>query len=231
VESIYEWIDDKQEGKKMGKNIIEELQESVINYDEEAAVKAAKKVLELGFDPYKAITDGLAPAIREMGNRFERGEAFLPELIMATDAMNAAVKILEKEISRDKIESTKKGRIILGTVKGDIHNIGKNIVAIMLGIAGYEVIDLGVDVEPSRFVEEAEKKGAQVIMVSALMTFTALNMKKITEYLEMDGVRNKYKLVFGGGPLTEVWAKEMGADGYAPDALKAVELINKLTGK
>jgi trimethylamine corrinoid protein len=214
----------------MGQDPMEELRQSVINYDEEAAVKAAKRILELKMDPYKAITEGLTPAIQEMGNRFERGEAFLPELIMATDAMNAAVKILEKEITKDRLESTKKGRIVVGTVKGDIHNIGKNIVAIMLGTAGYEVIDLGVDVEPSKFVEEAGKSGAQVIMASALMTFTALNMKKITEYLQMEGVRNKYKLVFGGGPLTETWAKEMGADGYAPDALKAVELINKLMG-
>ncbi len=214
----------------MGQDPMEELRQSVINYDEEAAVKAAKRILELKMDPYKAITEGLTPAIQEMGNRFERGEAFLPELIMATDAMNAAVKILEKEITKDRLESTKKGRIVLGTVKGDIHNIGKNIVAIMLGTAGYEVIDLGVDVEPSKFVGEAEKSSAQVIMASALMTFTALNMKSITEYLQLEGVRNKYKLVFGGGPLTETWAKEMGADGYAADALKAVELINRLMG-
>lgn len=214
----------------MGQDPMEELRQSVINYDEEAAVKAAKRVLELKMDPYKAITECLTPVIQEMGNRFERGEAFLPELIMATDAMNAAVKILEKEITGDRLERTKKGRIVLGTVKGDIHNIGKNIVAIMLGTAGYEVIDLGVDVEASKFVEEAEKSAAQVIMASALMTFTALNMKKITEYLELEGVRNKYKLVFGGGPLTESWAKEMGADGYAPDAVKAVELTNRLMG-
>jgi corrinoid protein of di/trimethylamine methyltransferase len=214
----------------MEKDIMEELREAIINYDEEAAEKAAQKVLELKMDPYKAITDILAPAIREMGNRFERGEAFLPELIMATDAMNIAVKVLEKEISKDRLEETKKGRIVLGTVKGDIHNIGKNIVGIMLGTAGYEVIDLGVDVEPSKFVEEAERNGAQVIMASALMTFTALNMKKITEYLEMEKVRSKYKLIFGGGPLTDEWAKEMGADGYAMDALKAVEWVNKAMG-
>jgi len=214
----------------MGNDPMEDLQQSVINYDEEAAVKAAKRILDLGMDPYKAITEGLRPAIQEVGNRFERGEAFLPELIMAADVMSAAVKIFEKEISKDRLESTKKGRIVLGTVKGDIHNIGKNIVAIMLQTAGYEVIDLGVDVEPSKFVDEAEKSNVQVIMASALMTFTALHMKKITEYLEMEGVRNKYKLVFGGGPLTETWAKEMGADGYAPDAVKAVELTNRLMG-
>jgi trimethylamine corrinoid protein len=214
----------------MGKSVAEELREAVLEFDEEKAAKAAQKWLESKSDPYRAITEVLTPAIQEMGERFERGEAFLPELIMATDAMNAAVKILEKEISKEKMERTKKGRIIIGTVKGDIHNIGKNIVSIMLMTAGYDVIDLGVDVEPSKFVEEAERSGSQMILASALMTFTALNMKKIVEYLEMEGLRKKYKIVFGGGPLTEAWAKEMGADGYAPDALKAVELINRMIG-
>ena len=214
----------------MGKSVAEELREAVLEFDEEKAAKAAQKWLESKSDPYRAITEVLTPAIQEMGERFERGEAFLPELIMATDAMNAAVKILEKEISKEKMERMKKGRMIIGTVKGDIHNIGKNIVAIMLTTAGYDVIDLGVDVEPSKFVEEAERSGCQMILASALMTFTALNMKKIVEYLEMEGLRKKYKIVFGGGPLTETWAKEMGADGYAPDALKTVELINRLMG-
>lgn len=214
----------------MGKSVAEELREGVLEFDEEKAAEAAQKWLESKIDPYRAITEVLTPAIQEMGERFEKGEAFLPELIMATDAMNAAVKILEKEISKEKLESTKKGRIIIGTVKGDIHNIGKNIVTIMLMIAGYDVIDLGVDVEPSKFVEEAERSGAQLIMASALMTFTALNMKKIVEYLEMEGVRENYKIVFGGGPLTEAWAKEMGADAYASDALKAVKLVKRLMG-
>ena len=211
-------------------DLMEELRQSVISYDEEAAVNAAKKALELKMDPYKVITDCLTPAIQEVGERFEKGEAFLPELIMATDAMDAAVKVLEKEISKEEREGRKKGRIVLGTVKGDIHNIGKNIVGIMLKTAGYEIIDLGVDVEPSKFVEEAGKSDAQIIMASALMTFTAVNMKKIADYLEMEGVRKKYKLAFGGGPLSEAWAKEMGADGYAPDAVKAVELANRLMG-
>ena len=215
----------------MEKDLMEALRKSVMDYDEEAAEKTAKRWLELKLDPYKAITEVLTPAIQVMGERFEKGEAFLPELIMATDAMNAAVKILEKEISKEKMEGTKKGHIVIGTVKGDIHNIGKNIVGIMLKTAGYDVIDLGVDVEASKFMDEAEKSGAQIIMASALMTFTASQMKKITEYLEMEKVREKYKLVFGGGPLTEAWAKEMGADGYAPDALKAVELVNKIMEK
>lgn len=215
----------------MEKTIMGELWQAVINWDEEEAKKVAKRVLELKMDPYKAIVEGLTPAIREMGNRFEKGEAFLPELIMAGDAMDAAVNILEKEISKEKLEATKKGRIVIGTVKGDIHNIGKNIVAIMLRTAGYEVIDLGVEVGPSEFIEEAEKSNVDIIGASALMTFTASNMKVIAEYMEMEGVRNKYKLIFGGGPLTESWAKEMGADAYAPDAVKAVEVVNQLMGK
>jgi corrinoid protein of di/trimethylamine methyltransferase len=214
----------------MEKIIMEELRQSVIDCDEEAAKKVAGKVLESKMDAYEAIVKGLSPAIKEVGDRFERGEAFLPQLIMAADAMTAAVGVLEKEISKEKLETTIKGRIVLGTVKGDIHNIGKNIVGIMLKASGYDVIDLGIEVEPSKFIDEAEKSNAHMIGASALMTFTASNMKVITEYMEMEGVRNKYKLIFGGGPLTESWAKEMGADAYAPDAVKAVEVINKLMG-
>lgn len=214
----------------MAKDVMEELREAVINYDEEAAAQAARKVLELKRDPYQAITETLTPAIKEVGDAFHQGKAFLPQLIMAADAMGAAVKILEKAISKERMESTKKGKIVLGTVKGDIHNIGKNIVGIMLTTAGYEVIDLGVDVEPSKFIDEAERSKAQVIGASALMTFTASNMKLLSEYLEMEGVRKKYQLIFGGGPITEAWAKEMGADAYAPDAVKAVEVVNKLMG-
>jgi len=211
--------------------VMRELREAVIDCDEEKAKEISKKILELEMDPYKAVTEVLTPAIREMGDRFERGEAFLPQLMMAGDAMNAGVSILKKAISKEALEATQKGTIVLGTVKGDIHNIGKNIVGIMLTTAGYEVIDLGVEVEPSKFIDEAEKANAQIIGASALMTFTASNMKVITEYMDMEGVRDKYKLIFGGGPLTDSWAKEMGADAYAPDAVKAVQVVNKLMGK
>lgn len=214
----------------MEETLLKELWAAVINCDEDKAKEVSKKILEQRIDPYKAITETLTPAIAEMGNRFEKGEAFLPQLMMAGDAMNAAVNILEKEIPKKELEATRKGRIVLGTVKGDIHNIGKNIVGIMLKTAGYEVIDLGVEVEPSKFIEEAERSNAQVVGASALMTFTASNMKVINEYMEMEGVRNNYKLIFGGGPLTESWAKEMGADAYAPDAVKAVEVVNQLMG-
>lgn len=212
----------------MEKTLLDELSQAILTYDVDAAREVAKKIIDAEMDPYQAIVEGLTPAIGEVGDRFENGDVFLPQLMMAGDAMIAAVNILKKKMSKEQLQSTKKGTIIIGTVKGDVHNIGKNIVGIMLTSAGYDVIDLGIDVEPSKFVEEAEKMGADIIAVSALMTFTAQNMKVVTEYLEMEGVRDKYKLIFGGGPLNENWAKEMGADAYAPDAIRAVSVVNQM---
>jgi len=212
----------------MEQTLLNELSQAILTYDVDAAQEVAQKVIDSGMDPYQAIVKGLTPAIGEVGDRFEKGEVYLPQLMMAGDAMIAAVGILKKKMSKDQLQSTKKGTVVIGTVKGDVHNIGKNIVGIMLISAGYDVVDLGIDVEPSKFVEEAEKLDADIIAVSALMTFTAQNMKVVTEYLQMEGIRDKYKLIFGGGPLNEKWAKEMGADGYAPDAISAVSLVNQM---
>jgi len=212
----------------MEKTLLNELSQAILTYDVDAAKEIAQKVINAEMDPYQAIVEGLTPAIGEVGDRFEKGEVFLPQLMMAGDAMIEAVNILKKKMSKDQLQSTKKGTIIIGTVKGDVHNIGKNIVGIMLTSAGYDVVDLGIDVEPSKFVEEAEKLEADIIAVSALMTFTAQNMKVVTEYLEMEGVRDKYKLIFGGGPLNEKWAKDMGADAYAPDAIRALSVVKQM---
>ena len=214
----------------MESTVMQELYNSVTNFDEEAAEAAAKKAIETGIDPFKAIVEGLTPAIKQVGEKFENGDLFLPHLVMAGDAMMAAVKILEKKIPREELESTIKGRIVLGTVKGDVHSIGKNIVGIMLTCAGYKVYDLGIEVDHSKFIDEAEKVNADIIAVSALMTFTAQNMATLHEFMTAEGIRNKYLLLFGGGPLTEKWAKQMGADAYALDAAKAVEAVNQLMG-
>jgi corrinoid protein of di/trimethylamine methyltransferase len=214
----------------MEENVTKELSHAIKTYDVDAAEKGARKALEMNLDPFEVIVKGLTPAIEEVGNLFEKGEVFLPHLVMAGDAMMAAVNILKTKMTSEQLVSSRKGQIVIGTIKGDVHNIGKNIVGIMLTAAGYNVIDLGIEVEPSKFVEEAEKNNADIIAVSALMTFTAQNMKTVTEYLEMEGVRNKYKVIFGGGPLNEKWAKEMGADAYAADASKAVAAVNQLMG-
>jgi corrinoid protein of di/trimethylamine methyltransferase len=214
----------------MENNVMNELSQAIKTYDVDAAEKGAHKALELKMDPLEVILKALTPAIEEVGNLFEQGQIFLPHLVMAGDAMMAAVNILKKDLTSEQLSSTQKGQIVIGTVKGDVHNIGKNIVGIMLTAAGYNVTDLGIEVEPSKFVEEAQRNKADIIAVSALMTFTARYMNMVTEYLEMEGVRNKYKLIFGGGPLNDKWAKEMGADAYAADASKAVAAVNQLMG-
>jgi corrinoid protein of di/trimethylamine methyltransferase len=214
----------------MEQDVMKELGLAIKNYDSEAAERGARKALEMKMDPLEVIVKGLTPAIEEVGDLFEKGDIFLPHLVMAGDAMMAAVNILKTNMTSEQLASSRKGQIVIGTIKGDVHNIGKNIVGIMLTAAGYNVIDLGIEVEPSKFVEEAERNRADIIAVSALMTFTARNMKMVTEYLEMEGVRDKYKVIFGGGPLNEDWAREMGADAYAADASKAVSVVNGLMG-
>jgi len=212
----------------MTDDVMNALSQAIKNYDIAAAEKGANRALELKMDPFTVIVKALTPAIEEVGQRFEKGEIFLPHLVIAGDAMLAAVNILKKEMSSEQLSSARKGQVVIGTVKGDVHNIGKNIVGIMLTAAGYNVIDLGIDVDPSKFFDEAERNQANVIAVSALMTFTAQNMKTVTEYLEMEDARDKYKVIFGGGPLNEKWAKEMGADAYAPDSKTAVLAVNSL---
>ncbi len=214
----------------MTDDVMNALSQAIKNYDIAAAEKGANRALELKMDPFTVIVKALTPAIEEVGQRFEKGEIFLPHLVIAGDAMLAAVNILKKEMSSEQLSSARKGQVVIGTVKGDVHNIGKNIVGIMLTAAGYNVIDLGIDVDPSKFFDEAERNQANVIAVSALMTFTAQNMKTVTEYLEMEDARKKYKVIFGGGPLNEKWAKEMGADAYAPDSKTAVLAVNGLMG-
>jgi corrinoid protein of di/trimethylamine methyltransferase len=214
----------------MDNSVMNDLSQAIKTYDVDAAEKGAHKALELKMDPLEVILKALTPAIEEVGNLFEQGQIFLPHLVMAGDAMMAAVNILKKDMTSEELSSTRKGQIIIGTVKGDVHNIGKNIVGIMLTAAGYNVIDLGIEVEPSKFVDEAQRNHADIIAVSALMTFTARYMSMVTEYLDMEGVRDKYKIIFGGGPLNEKWAKDMGADAYAADASKAVAVINQMMG-
>jgi len=215
----------------MKETIVKGLDEAIRAYDVEAAEQWARKALDAKLDPVEVIVQGLTPAIQDVGKRFEQNECWLPQLVMAGDAMMSAVNILKTNMTSEQLASTRKGQVVIGTVKGDVHNIGKNIVAITLTAAGYNVVDLGIDVEASTFVEEAARIQADVIAVSALMTFTARNMKMVTEYLDMEGVRSKYKVIFGGGPLNAQWAKEMGADAYAPDAIKAVTAVDQLVAK
>jgi len=214
----------------MKEEILNKLMNAVVSYDVDGAVKAAKESLEAGVDPVEAIEAGLAKGVKIVGDRFAAGEAFLTELAIAAEAMKQATAILEPAISKSsKVPKKALGKVIIGTVEGDIHDIGKSIVSTMLMVAGFEVIDLGVDVPVEKFVEKTKEIKPDIIGMSALMTTTMLKMADIIKALEREGLKNKVKVMVGGAPTSEKWAEEIGADGYAGDAMEAVELAKKLT--
>jgi corrinoid protein of di/trimethylamine methyltransferase len=209
---------------------IKELERAISNFDAESAKEAAKKVLESGIDPVVAIKRA-AIAIREVGNKFQKGELFLPHLVMAGDCMLGAMEVLEKALSKEKKKLLKRGTIVLGTVHGDIHSIGKNIVAAMLKAEGFELYDLGEDVPTEHFIEKAQEVNADLIAASSLMTMTMPAVRELIEELERRGLRKKFKVIVGGGSTTVEWANEIGADGYGLDAPEAVKVAKKLLEK
>jgi corrinoid protein of di/trimethylamine methyltransferase len=209
--------------------IFDRLCEAVVAGDTEAVVETAKEAVESGVDPVKAIENGLSRGARIIGDKFEKLEIYLPELLIAAESMEEGLEILLAEIPKDK--TLRKGMVVCGTVKGDIHEIGKKIVAALLRANGFEVHDLGADVPTSRFVEEAGNVRADIIGLSALMSSTLGAQKDVIDYLQAVGMRKKYIIMVGGGPTTQEWADQIGADGYArtaPDAVKlALELIKE----
>jgi dimethylamine corrinoid protein len=209
--------------------MIKKLSEAIIAGDREAAIKAANEVVERGLDVVKAIEEGLMAGAKEVGEKFDRMEIFLPELMMAAEAMQAALNVMLPNIPKGKVP--RKGVVVSGTVKGDIHDIGKNILVAMLRANGFEVYDLGVDVPTSKFIEEAERVRADIITLSALMASTLGGQKDVIDYLKAIGKRDKFIVMVGGGPTTKEWAHEIGADGYAETASEAVKLALELIEK
>ncbi len=209
--------------------ILDKLCEAVVAGDTEAVVETAKEAIESGVDPVKAIENGLSRGARIIGDKFEKLEIYLPELLIAAESMEEGLEILLAEIPKDK--TLRKGIVVCGTVKGDIHEIGKKIVAALLRANGFEVHDLGADVPTSRFVEEAGNVRADIIGLSALMSSTLGAQKDVIDYLQAVGTREKHIIMVGGGPTTQEWADQIGADGYArtaPDAVRlALELIKE----
>ena len=206
--------------------ILAELCEAVVSGDVDAAARAAKEVVGKRVDPVKAIENGLSKGARIIGDKFEKLEIFLPDLLVAAEAMKTGLEILLAEIPKDK--TLRKGTVVCGTVKGDVHEIGKRIVAALLQANGFEVYDLGADVPSSRFIEEAGRVRADIIGLSALMSSTLGAQKDVIDYLEAVGERKKYVVMVGGGPTTQEWADQIGADGYAKTAPEAVKLAIKL---
>lgn len=208
--------------------ILKELRENVINGEAEAVRNLAQQALDLGLDPMEAINEGLIPGITEVGLRFERHEFFLPELIMAADSMKQAMAILEGAIAASGGKREAVATVVLGTVKGDIHDIGKSIVGAILSAHSYHVIDLGVDVSADRLIGEVEKQKAQVLAMSALLPTTMPYMKHVIDELVKRDMRSQVKVIVGGAPVTPAYAKQIGADGYADDAVGAVRVLREL---
>ena len=212
-------------------SIYERLGTTIIAGDKDKLLQAVEDALREGVTPSDIIEKGMSPSMKEVGERFARYEIYLPEMMMAAEAWEYAMKFLEPKLLEAGTERKKVGRVVLGTVKGDVHSIGKNIVGAMLKMRGFEVFDLGVDVAASAFVTKAEEVEANIIAASALMSTTIPQQKSIIEHLEARGVRNKYCVLVGGGSTNQEWADSIGADGYGRTAGDATALALKAISK
>jgi len=208
--------------------IIENLRKAVLDLDADRVRAVAQEAVRLGIDPIEAIDDGLAKGVRTIGDKFAAGEAFLTELVMAGEALKVGVEVLRPVILQRKLQRKSTGIVVIGTVRGDIHDIGKNIVAVMLEAAGFEVNDLGVDVPPDKFLSKIKESKAQIVAMSALLTVTTPEQKNTVLAIEKAGIRKDVKVAVGGAAVTPEWAREIGAEGYSDNAVDAVELFKKL---
>jgi trimethylamine corrinoid protein len=191
----------------------------------------AREAIRSRVDLNEVIDKGYVPGIQAVGELWEKGDYFLPELITSAECMKAAMDILQPEMAKANIKSRSLGKVVIGTVEGDIHDIGKNLVASMLQANGFEVFDLGADVKLERFIEKAEAEKADLICLSALLTTTMLNQKRFIEMLRQKGFYGKYKVLVGGAPATRKWAEDIGAQGYAENAALAVKAAKAATVK
>ena len=208
-------------------SIYQRLGAAIIAGDKDKLLVAVEDALREGVTASEIIERGMSPGMKEVGERFTRYEIYLPEMMMAAEAWEQAMKVLEPKLLAAGAERKKVGRVVIGTVKGDIHSIGKNIVAAMLKMSGFEVFDLGVDVAASVFVVKAEEVGADILAASALMSATTPQQKEIIEHLKARGTRDKYCVLVGGGSTSQEWADSIGADGYGRTAGDAVALALK----
>jgi len=211
------------------KELLDNVKQAVVNYDSQSAVSTSEAAIKSGVDPLDVL-DKATEGVKVVGDRFQRFEAFLPQLVMAADAMIAVEKIVEKNLSKERRVREKK-RVVLGTVHGDLHDIGKNIVFALLSAAGFDVTDIGKDAPVEKFIEEAKGMNADIIGASALMTVTIEGQRELIDELERLRLRDRFKVIVGGGSVTEDWVKEIRADGYGKDAKQGVEVALKLIGR
>jgi corrinoid protein of di/trimethylamine methyltransferase len=204
------------------------LRKAVLDLDVDRVRAAAEEAVRLDIDPVEAIEEGLSKGVRTIGDRFAAGEAFLTELVMAGEALKAGVEVFRPIILERKLQRRSTGIVVIGTVRGDIHDIGKNIVAVMSEAAGFEVNDLGVDVSAEKFVDKTKESNAQIVAMSALLTVTTPEQRNTLQAIEKAGIRRSVKVAVGGAAVTAEWAREIGAEGYSDNAVDAVELFKKL---
>lgn len=207
------------------KEFLGKLRDSVVNLDIDGVKKAAEEALAAGVPAYRAVVDGMAKGMEVVGQKYEDGEYFLAELIMAGETMKEGMSVLEPHLKAGDIKTA--GKVAIGTVRGDLHDIGKNVVITLLRAANYDVVDLGVDISAEQFVEAAKEHSPDIIAMSALLTTTMIEMENVIESLEKAGLRDKLKVIIGGAPITSEYAEKIGADAAARDAVEGVRTCNK----
>jgi len=208
--------------------LLDNLTKSMVALEKEEVVSGTEKTLAAGIDPLEVIEKGLLPGLSTIGEMFEEEEIFLPELMKSAQIFQGAMDLLQPKIQEMGTDVKKKGTVVIGTVKGDMHYIGKNIVKLLMETSGFKVHDLGVDVDPFAFIAKADEVNADIIALSALLTTTLAGQKDILEALEGQGKRGKFKVILGGGAVTKTWSDEIGADGYAENAYAAVALVKSI---
>jgi corrinoid protein of di/trimethylamine methyltransferase len=214
----------------MTEELLNKMAQSVLDGDSDTAEALAKQAVAMGMDPLEAITKGFVVGVNKVGENFACGEAFLPELVMAGEAMKAAVSALEPEMQKRGVQRTMLGKVVLATVEGDIHEIGKSLVGTMLSASGFQVYDLGVDVPTARIISKVKEVNADIVGLSALLTTTMVKQKEVIEELDKLGLRKQVKVMVGGAPVTRDWVQKIEADGYSEDAIGAVSLAKQLVG-
>ena len=214
----------------MSEELFKKMAQSIIDGDSDAALALANESIATNVDPLDAITKGFVIGVNTVGAAFGRGEAFLPELVMAGEAMKSAVSVLDPELKKRGTERKMLGKVVIATVEGDIHEIGKSLVATMLSASGFEVFDLGVDTPSDKIIGKALEINADIIAMSALLTTTMVKQKEVIEELQKEGLRNRVKVMVGGAPVTRDWVNAIGADGFSEDAIGAVAIAKKLMG-
>lgn len=207
-------------------DLYNDLANAVVDMDEELTEEIATKIISQGYDPLEAIEKGLVAGMEIVSDLYEKEEYFIPELLMCADAMNIGLNILEPHVKKSQLKE--KHRIVIGSILGDTHDIGKNIVALILESAGYEVYNLGRDISPDIFVDKAVEYNAEIIIISTLMTTTMKNMPKVIKTLEERNLRDSFKVLIGGRPVSPAFAREIGADGYSNNDSSCLRLVKKI---